>query len=104
MWRRTAHKKLHAGIKACKEWLKANRYLPLGLRLAKMARKVRGHYDYLRAVGNGRALWRFHREVMGLLHKWLNRRSQRRGLTWPQLNRLLERLAFPRPTVAAGKA
>lgn len=104
VWRRTARKKLRVGIKACKEWLKANRYLPLGVLLAKMARKVRGHYNYFRAVGNGRALWRFHKEVVGLLYKWLNRRSQRRSLTWPQLNRLLERLAFPRPTVAAGKA
>jgi hypothetical protein len=42
--------------------------------------------------------------VVGLLYKWLNRRSQRRSLTWAQLNRLLKRLAFPRPTVATGKA
>jgi group II intron reverse transcriptase/maturase len=104
VWRRTARKRLHASIKACKDWLKANRYLPLGVLLAKMARKVRGHYNYFRAVGNGRALWRFHKAVVGLLHKWLNRRSQRRSLTWPQLHRLLERLAFPRPTVAVGKA
>jgi group II intron reverse transcriptase/maturase len=104
VWRRTARKKLRAGIKACKEWLKANRYLPLGSLLAKLARKVRGHYNYFRAVGNSRALWRFHKEVVGLLYKWLNRRSQRRSLTWAQLNRLLERLAFPRPTVATGKA
>jgi len=40
-----------------------------------------------------------------LPYKWLNRRSQRRSLTWPHLHRLLERFAFPRPTVAtAGKA
>ena len=104
VWRRTARTKLQAGIKACKDWLKANRYLPLGVLLAKLARKVRGHYNYFRAVGNSRALWRFHREVMGLLHKWLNRRSQRRSLTWPQLNRLLERLAFPRPTAAGATA
>jgi len=104
VWRRTARKKLQAGIKACKDWLKANRYLPLGVLLAKLARKVRGHYNYFRAIGNGRALWRFHKAVVGLLHKWLNRRSQRRSLTWPQLNRLLQRLAFPRPTVAVAKA
>lgn len=104
VWRRTARNKLRAGIKACKEWLKANRHLPLGVLMAKLARRVRGHYNYFRAVGNGRALWRFHKEVMGLLHKWLNRRSQRRSLTWPQLNRLLERLAFPRPSTGAGKA
>jgi RNA-directed DNA polymerase len=103
VWRRTARKKLRSSIQACKDWLKAKRHLPLAVLLAKMARKVRGHYNYFRAVGNSRALWRFHKEVVKLLYKWLNRRSQRRSLTWPQLNRLLERLAFPRP-VAAGKA
>ena len=45
MWRRTARKKLRAGIKACKEWLKANRHLPLGVLMVKLARKVRGHYN-----------------------------------------------------------
>ncbi len=104
VWRRTARKRLRASIQACKDWLKAKRHLPLGVLLAKMARKVRGHYNYFRAVGNSRALWLFHNEVVKLLYKWLNRRSQRRSLTWPQLTRLLERLAFPRPSAVAGKA
>jgi len=101
VWRRTARKKLCASLKACKDWLKANRHLPLAVLLTKLARKVRGHYNYFRAIGNSRALWRFHKAVVGLLHKWLSRRSQRRSLTWPQLHRLLERLAFPKPTVGA---
>ena len=104
VWRRTARKRLRASIQACKDWLKARRHLPLAVLLAKMARKVRGHYNYFRAVGNSRALWLFHKEVVKLLYKWLNRRSQRRSLTWPQLTRLLERLAFPRPSATAGKA
>jgi hypothetical protein len=64
-------------------------------------RKYLAECLYFRAIGNSRALWRFHKEVVGLLHKWLNRRSQRRSLTWAQLQRLLERLAFPKPTVGA---
>jgi RNA-directed DNA polymerase len=103
VWRRTARTKLRASIKACKDWLKANRHRPLGVLLPTLARKVRGHYNYFRAVGNGRALWRFDKEVTRLLYKWLNRRSQRRSLTWPKLKRLLERVAFPRPPTAASK-
>ena len=103
VWRRTAPKKLQAGIVACKDWIKSSRHLPLGVLLWKLAKKVRGHYNYFRAIGNSRALWRYYTEVVKLLHKWLNRRSQRRSLTWPQLNRLLERVAFPRPAVSAGK-
>jgi hypothetical protein len=33
------------------------------------------------------------------LHKWLNRRSQRQSVSWPALNRLLERFQVPRPRI-----
>jgi hypothetical protein len=32
------------------------------------------------------------------LYKWLNRRSQRRSLTWAGLKRVLEAYAFPTPS------
>lgn len=96
VWRRTAPKKLRNSLLACKEWLKSRRHTRLSSLLATMSRKVRGHYNYFRAVGN-RALWVFYKEVVKLLYKWLNRRSQRRSLTWEALARTLERHAFPVP-------
>ena len=43
-----------------------------------------------------RALLRsFHHRVVKLLHKWLNRRSQRRSLAWSSLTALLNRARFP---------
>lgn len=36
---------------------------------------------------------------MKLLYKWLNRRSQRRGLNWPRFKRLLERFQVPGPRI-----
>jgi RNA-directed DNA polymerase len=104
VWRRTAKKKLRNSIRACKEWLKANRPKPLAALLTTLARKVRGHYNYFRVVGNSRGLWTFYKEVVKLLYKWLNRRSQRRSLTWSRLNRVLERFAFPRPAQPVRKA
>ena len=98
VWRRTAKKKLRGSLKACKEWLKANRHQRLPALLKTLIRKVRGHYNYFRVVGNSRGLWTFYKEVVKLLYKWLNRRSQRRSLTWPKLKGLMERFAFPRPT------
>ncbi len=62
-----------------------------------MIRKVRGHYNYFRAVGNMTSLWLFHRAVVNLLYKWLNRRSQRRSLTWGGIKRVLAAYAFPAP-------
>jgi group II intron reverse transcriptase/maturase len=97
VWRRTSRKKLRGSIRACKDWLKAHRHLPLPVLLARMKRKVQGHYNYFRAVGNLTSLWSFHQAVVKLLYKWLNRRSQRRSLTWAGLKRVLEVFAFPTP-------
>jgi len=84
----------------CKDWLKKHRHMPLAKLMNTMKRKVRGHYNYFSAVGNG-GVWEFYSQVVALLYKWLNRRSQRRSLTWEQLRRLLERVAFPRPNTGS---
>lgn len=98
VWRRTARKRLRTSIKACKEWLKSHRHYPLPRLIPAMTRKVRGHYNYFRAVGNNASLWIFYREVVKLLYKWLNRRSQRRSLTWEGIKRVLGAYGFPTPT------
>ena len=100
VWRRTSRKKLQSSIQACKEWLKANRNLRLPELLSTLKRKVWGHLNYFRAIGNVTSLWTFHKAVTELLYKWLNRRSQRRSLTWEQLNRLLKAVMFPTPKEA----
>ncbi len=97
VWRRTARNRLQTSIKACKEWLKTHRHYPLPRLIQIMIRKVRGHYNYFRAIGNITSLWVFYREVVNLLYKWLNRRSQRRSLTWAGLKRVLEAYCFPTP-------
>lgn len=100
VWRRTSRKKLRAGIQACKDWLKVNRTLRLAELLKTMKRKVRGHFNFFRAIGNLSSLWTFHKAVIEQLCKWLNRRSQRRSLTWEQLKRVLNAVAFPTPREA----
>lgn len=97
VWRRTSRSKLQKSIKACKEWLRSHRHYPLGALMLTMNRKVRGHYNYFRAVGNMGSLSVFYREAVRLLHKWLNRRSQRRSLTWKGVKRVLEHYSFPDP-------
>jgi group II intron reverse transcriptase/maturase len=98
VWRRTARKRLQTSITNCKEWVKTHRHYPLTTMLPTMIRKVRGHYNYFRAVGNVSSLWVFYREVVKLLYKWLNRRSQRRSLTWDGIKRVLAVYAFPTPS------
>ncbi len=95
VWRRTAREKLRTSIKACKEWPKAHRHYSLPMLIPAMIRKVRGHYNYFRAIGNMTSLWIFYREGVKLLYKWLNRQSQRRNLTWEGIKRVLKSYAFP---------
>lgn len=98
VWRRTARKRLRTSIKACKEWVKTHRHYSLPRLIPTMIRKVRGHYNYFRAIGNLTSLWIFYREVVRLLYKWLNRRSQRRSLSWEGIKRVLAAYAFPAPS------
>lgn len=100
VWRRTSRKKLRGSLQACKEWLRACRHLPLGLLLQTMKRKAQGHFNYFRAIGNASSLWIFYRGIVELLYKWLNRRSQRKSLTWERLKRVLETFRFPTPAEA----
>ncbi|MEJ2612393.1 MAG: hypothetical protein P8179_20605 [Candidatus Thiodiazotropha sp.] len=62
-----------------------------------MIGKVRGHYNYFCAIGNSSSLSIFHSDVAKLLYKWLNRRSQRRSLTWEGGKRVLVAYAFLAP-------
>jgi hypothetical protein len=46
-------------------------------------RKLKGHFAYYGITGNGEALEQFREEVKRLWHKWLDRRTRRRGgMTW----------------------
>jgi RNA-directed DNA polymerase len=57
----------------------------------------RGHFAYYGITGNGEALEQFREEVKRLWHKWLDRRTRRRGgMTWERFNQLIRR-RFPFP-------
>jgi group II intron reverse transcriptase/maturase len=97
--KRTASKKLQRSIGEMKEWIRSNRSLPNREFFAQLNRKLRGYYNYFGIPGNSRALWRFHQEVVGLLYKWLNRRSQRKSYTWERLQRLLDFRGLAKPRI-----
>jgi len=54
--RRTARKKLHAGIQRRKQWIKSHRHLPVKQWLKKLASKRRGTWNYDGIIGNSRSL------------------------------------------------
>lgn len=59
---------------------------------------LRGHREYYGVSGN-LALTTYFRRVSELLFKWLNRRSQRRSLSWERFSALLAQGLLPPPRI-----
>ena len=97
--RRTATKKWRAGMQRMREWIKAHRHQKLGLTMKTLKAKLRGTWNYYGLIGNYRRMQLFYDATCRTLHKWLNRRSQRQSMTWPALNRVLERFQVPKPHI-----
>ena len=97
--RRTARKKQQGAVQRMGDWLRTHRHLKLPELMKTLAAKLRGHWNYYGVIGNSQSLNQYYYLSQGLLHKWLNRRSQKRSYTWPALHRLLERYDIPKPKI-----
>ena len=75
---------------------------PSQTRSSKLKPKLRGYYNYYGVSGNyARPAKQFFGQAMGILRKWLNRRSQRRSFTWQGFEELIEHFQVPRPRIPA---
>ena len=97
--RRTATKKLRAGILKMTEWVKKHRHQKLRRTMKTLKAKLQGTWNYYGIIGNHRRMQLFYDTTCRTLHKWLNRRSQRKSMTWPTFKRMLERFQVPRPRI-----
>jgi len=68
---------------------------------AKMVKFVQqhllGHFAYYGVRGNSRSVGEYSYRAMETLFKWLNRRSQKRSLTWEKYLHLLRHGLLPKP-------
>lgn len=95
--RRTSRKKFRRAFKGMGEWIKANRSMRLVELIDQLNAKLRGHYGYYGVIGNSASLGGFFYHVNRLVFKWLNRRSQKKSMTWPEYTRRVRgRLLNPR--------
>jgi group II intron reverse transcriptase/maturase len=97
--RRTATKKHLAAMQRLRDWIKEHRAQPLHQMFRTLKAKLQGTWNYYGLIGNYRRMQLLYKETCRVLHKWLNRRSQRRSLTWPEVDRLLERFQIPPPRI-----
>lgn len=99
MKRKTIRKRFTAKLRTFKDWLKKNRTLPMRELMARVASRLRGHFNYYGVTDNGPGIVQFAREVKRLLFKWLNRRGKRGCMNWDKFNLLLKKFPLPEPRV-----
>ncbi len=97
--RRTSPKKLRASIRAFSDWIQRYRCTRLPMLMQTLSRKLRGYRNYYGVRGNMQSLTGFFYHCRCLLHKWLNRRSQRRSYTWDGLSAMLRQFTIPTPKI-----
>lgn len=101
---RTNRAKFRASLLAMKEWMKRARSWKLRELLAVLRRKLQGYWNYYGVPGNSVMLATYQWRVHQLLYKWLNRRSQRRSMTWKQFTRRLAGWQLPAARVKTHSA
>ncbi len=63
--------------------------------MAYVRRHLQGHIRYYGVSGNYQALSRYVKAASRLLFKWLNRRSQRRSISWKRFSPILKERVLP---------
>lgn len=96
--RTTQRQRIGKKLCALAEQLKLLRLRGTAAMIGHVRQHVRGHIQYYGVSGNSRALRRYVYLVSRMLFKWLNRRSQRRSLTWSRYARGLDRW-MPKPRI-----
>jgi group II intron reverse transcriptase/maturase len=98
--RKTAMKKFRAKIKDMNIWLKQIRNLiPTKEWWKTLQAKLRGHFEYYGVSGNSPAIKKFYSLALKLVHKWLNRRSQKKSMSWSKLYNYLTLYPLPQPRI-----
>lgn len=94
---KTSAIKLRKAILEFKLWIKANRNRYKIKELWRLAaEKLNGHYAYYGTTTNNK-LGFYYFTCTQLLHKWLNRRSQKKSFGWTAFQTRLRNVPLPKP-------
>ena len=98
--RRTSRKKLAQKLKTMNLWLKEIRNkIQLEKWWLTLKQKLVGHYRYYGMSGNADGINAYYRRTMQLVFKWINRRSQKKSMTWGFFNKYLSWNPLPTPKI-----
>ncbi len=98
--RKTSAKKFRAKVKELNLWLKSNRNLILTKDWWKILKvKLRGHYEYYGVSENYASIYKFYALAIKLAKKWMNRRSQKKAMSWEGMNKYISLYPLPKPRI-----
>jgi RNA-directed DNA polymerase len=97
--RRTARKKLANSLASIKLWIKQNRSVKLKDFFSQLNSKLRGYYNYYGIIGNFSSIKYYFDQVVNLLKKWLNRRSQKASYNWLGFLDMLNHYKIVKPKI-----
>jgi len=80
--RRTSRIKQRESMTMMSRWIKWNRDKPLTVFMKTLKQKLQGFSNYFGLPDNSGSVNRFYGHVIRTVHKWLNRRSQRKSYHW----------------------
>jgi len=61
--------------------------------------KLSGHIQYYGMTGNYPAIYKFYSITIKILHKWLNRRSQKKSMNWEKFTKYINSYPLPKPRI-----
>jgi len=98
--RKTSAKKFRAKLKELNLWLKSIRNIMLTKDWWKLlSAKLRGHYEYYGVSENYRTIYKFYKQAVRLAKKWMNRRSQKKAMSWEKMTKYLLLYPLPKPKI-----
>lgn len=100
MGHKTSKENLRRKLENTKQWIKRVRNsLSLKEWWPTLEAKLSGHYNYFGISGNIRCLRQYYNQVISMTFKWINRRSQRKSMTWEFFLQYLQWNPLPMPKI-----
>lgn len=100
MMHKTSSKTMTRKLKENNQWLRKVRNVATLKELWPVIKsKIIGHYNYFGINGNIRSLRKYYRNVVKMIYKWINRRSQKKSMNWKQFTNYLQWNELPQPRI-----
>lgn len=98
--RKTESKRMSKKLKEMKLWLKKVKNLVELKEIWKsLCRRINGYYQYYAVSDNFKSIQNFYHILTRLIYRWINKRSQKRSMTWDEFNTYLKRYPLPKPRI-----